>query len=417
MPVWLIPVAYMLTSILVGATLPRLEHALLPHVDLGISASSALAALSAVASGMMALTGIVFSVAFVLLQFSAVTYSPRFATRFARDPLLFHALGLFFATFSYALTATAWVDREGTGRVPIVSWSICVVLLFASLLVFALLVRRLSDLQIGNTLRYIGDRGREVIAESFARAHRGQRQPAAPAPATDVPDGPATQILRFDGSPRYVERFDLAALLALARAGGGRIVMDCAVGDMVTAGSVLLRVHGATAPIPEEALLSGIALGLERTFEQDPKYPLRLLVDIAIKALSPAINDPTTAVQALDQIDDLLRHLARQQLDIGRVRDEEGVLRVIFPTPSWEDYLALAFDEIRMFGITSIQVLRRLRAALTELEELLGEDERAAPVRRYLAHVDAAIEGSTLDELDRGSARKEDPQGLGLSRS
>jgi uncharacterized membrane protein len=90
---------------------------------------------------------------------------------------------------------------------------------------------------------------------------------------------------------------------------------------------------------------------------------------------------------------------------------------VVFPAPSWEDYLALAFDEIRMFGITSIQVLRRLRSALTELEDLLGEDERAGPVRRYLAHVDAAIEASTLDELDRGSARREDPQGLGLSRS
>lgn len=415
MPVWLIPVAYMLVSIVVAGTLPRLEHALLPHVDLGISAASALAALSAIASGMMALTGIVFSVAFVLLQFSAVTYSPRFATRFARDPLLFHALGIFFATFSYALTATAWVDRDGTGRVPIVSWALCVALLVASLLVFALLVRRLADLQIGNTLRYIGDQGRQVIAETFDHAHTGQ--PAAPVRAADAPDGPPTQVLRFEGSPRYVERLDLAALLALARAGGVRIVMDCAVGDMVTGGSVLLRVHGAAAPIPEAALLRGIVLGLERTFEQDPKYPLRLLVDIAIKALSPAINDPTTAVQALDQIDDLLRRLARQKLDIGRVRDADGVLRVVFPTPSWEDYLALAFDEIRMFGITSVQVLRRLRAALTELEELLGEDERAGPVRRYLAHVDAAIEGSTLDELDRNSARKEDPQGLGLSRS
>jgi uncharacterized membrane protein len=415
MPVWLIPVAYMVASILLAGVLPRLEHALLPHVELGISASSALAALSAVASGMMALTGIVFSVAFVLLQFSAVTYSPRFATRFANDPLLFHALGIFFATFSYALTATAWVDREGTGRVPIVSWAVCVVLLWASLLVFALLVRRLSDLQVGNTLRYIGDQGRAVIAETFARARGGQ--PAAPARGPDAPDGPATQVLRFEGPPHYVERLDLVVLLALAKEAGGRIVMDCAVGDMVTGGSVLLRVHGATAPIAEAALLRGIELGLERTFEQDPKYPLRLLVDIAIKALSPAINDPTTAVQALDQIDDLLRRLARQKLDIGRVRDDEGVLRVVFPTPSWEDYLALAFDEIRMFGITSIQVLRRLRSALTELEDLLGEDERAGPVRRYLAHVDAAIEASTLDELDRGSARREDPQGLGLSRS
>lgn len=415
MPVWMIPVAYMLASILLAGVLPRLEHALVPHVELGISASSALAALSAVASGMMALTGIVFSVAFVMVQFSAVTYSPRFATRFARDPLLFHALGIFFATFAYALTATAWVDREGAGRVPIVSWSICVLLLVASLLVFAMLVRRLSDLQIGNTLRYIGDEGRAVIAESFARS---KDTPPGPAPrAPDAAEGPPTQTLRFEGAPHYVDRLDLPALVALAQRAGGRIVLDCAVGDMVTGGSVLLRIHGGSTQIPEAALLRAIRLGIERTFEQDPKYPLRLLVDIAIKALSPAINDPTTAVQALDQIDDLLRRLARQKLDIGRMRDADGTLRVVFPTPSWEDYLALAFDEIRMFGITSIQVLRRLRAALTGLEELIGEDERAGPVRRYLAHVDAAIEGSSLDELDRGSARMEDPQGLGLSRS
>lgn len=415
MPVWLIPIAYMLASILLAGVLPRLEHALVPHVDLGISVSSALAALSAVASGMMALTGIVFSVAFVMVQFSAVTYSPRFAARFARDPLLFHALGIFFATFAYALTATAWIDREGTGRVPIVSWSTCVVLLVASLLVFAMLVRRLSDLQIGNTLRYIGDAGRAVIAESFARSKDTPPGPAQRAP--DAAEGPPTQTLRFEGAPHYVDRLDLPALVALARRAGGRIVLDCVVGDMVTGGSVLLRIHGGNMQIPEAELLRAIDLGLERTFEQDPKYPLRLLVDIAIKALSPAINDPTTAVQALDQIDDLLRRLARQKLDIGRVRDADGTLRVVFPTPTWDDYLALAFDEIRMFGITSIQVLRRLRAALTGLEELLGEDERAGPVRRYLAHVDAAIEGSSLDELDRGSARKEDPQGLGLSRS
>jgi uncharacterized membrane protein len=223
--------------------------------------------------------------------------------------------------------------------------------------------------------------------------------------------------MRFEGSPHYVQRLDLAALVRLARGASGRIVLDCAVGDMVTGGSLLARVHGGTATIPEAALMRAIRLGRERTFEQDPKYPLRLLVDIAIKALSPAINDPTTAVQALDQIDDLLRRLARQKFDIGCVRDETGTLRVVFPTPSWEDYLALAFDEIRMFGITSIQVLRRLRAALTGLQEMLGEDERAGPVRRYLAHVDAAIELSNMDELDRGSARREDPQGLGLSRT
>jgi uncharacterized membrane protein len=178
----------------------------------------------------------------------------------------------------------------------------------------------------------------------------------------------------------------------------------------------MLRVLGGNGRLPESALRKAIRLGPDRTFEQDPKYPIRLLVDVAIKALSPAINDPTTAVQALDQIDDLLRRLARCDLETGRITDAEGVLRIVIPTPRWEDYLALAFDEIRMFGGTSIQVMRRLRSALLGLAELLGEHERAASVQQYLQHIDAAIETSPLDERDRVAARQEDPQGLGLTR-
>ena len=105
----------------------------------------------------------------------------------------------------------------------------------------------------------------------------------------------------------------------------------------------------AGTALPEQALLRAVQVGRERTFEQDPKYPMRLLVDIAIKALSPAINDPTTAVQAIDQIEDLLRRLGGE-LDAGGVADAQGVLRLVFPTPTWEDYLALAFDEIRQYG-------------------------------------------------------------------
>ncbi len=123
-------------------------------------------------------------------------------------------------------------------------------------------------------------------------------------------------------------------------------------------------------------------LGADRTYEQDPKYPIRLLVDIAIKALSPAINDPTTAVQALDQIEDLLRRLARHRARRrARWRTSDGVLRLVYPMPGWDDYLSLAFDEIRVFGATSVQVLRRMRSALRGIEEALGEDPRVAAVR------------------------------------
>ena len=118
--------------------------------------------------------------------------------------------------------------------------------------------------------------------------------------------------------------------------------------------------------------MRAIHLERQRTFEQDPKYPIRLLVDIAIKALSPAINDPTTAVQTIDQIEDLLRRLGGRQLDAGRVRDDKNDLRLVFPVPNWEDYLILAFDEIRLYGATSVQVMRRLRSALVGLREALA---------------------------------------------
>ncbi|MGE5306222.1 MAG: DUF2254 family protein [Alphaproteobacteria bacterium] len=156
-------------------------------------------------------------------------------------------------------------------------------------------------------------------------------------------------------------------------------------------------------------------LRLERTYEQDPKYPIRLLVDIAIKALSPAINDPTTAVQAIDQIEDLLRRLGRRGLNAGDAHDAEGSLRVIFPMPTWEDYLTLAFDEIRQYGSTSVQVMRRLRSALISLADSVVSDERINAVQRYLDQLDSSIDRSILDAIDRERARQEDRQGLGLS--
>ena len=138
-------------------------------------------------------------------------------------------------------------------------------------------------------------------------------------------------------------------------------------------------------------------------------------MDIAIRALSPAVNDPTTAVQALDQITDLLRRLGSCQLRIGRIKDEQGILRLTFPTPTWEDYLSLAFDEIRIYGATSVQVVRRLRAALHDLAGAMAL-ERQPAVRQYIAHLDARVKASFPDTADQELALRQDRQGLGLSR-
>src|SRR5262249_31447915 len=119
----------------------------------------------------------------------------------------------------------------------------------------------------------------------------------------DILAAAPTQMIFHSGAPMVISEYDVQALVALAKQAEGVIVMPLAVGDTVVEGDALLRVHGGRQMLPSAVLRQVIQLRRQRTFDQDPKYALRLLVDIAIKALSPAINDPTTAVQALDEIE------------------------------------------------------------------------------------------------------------------
>jgi uncharacterized membrane protein len=362
---------------------------------------------------MMVLTGIVFSIAFVVVQFSAIAYSPRLVLLFARDPLLFHSLGMFVATFMYSLSTLLWVDRGGSGAVPLFSALLVAALLVVSVILFSRLVQRVADLQITTVLHTIGGKGRRVIREMFARL---EKQSAPGRAAVDHKLGAPTQTLHYGGEPRTITAFDVRTLVGQATEAGAVIVLACAVGDTLVEDTVILRVHGAKRPLDERRLMKAIRLGIDRTFEQDPKYALRLLVDIAIKALSPAVNDPTTAVQALDQIEDLLLRLGRCDLDSGHASDPNGVLRLVFPMPTWDDYLTLAFDEIRQYGSGSVQVMRRLRATLDALAQSLTSPDRVEHVRQYLKHLDLVIAHSPLDAEDQASAREIDRQGLGLTR-
>ncbi len=312
----------------------------------------------------------------------------------------------------------AWTDRGGNGRVPLFSVLAVTALLLLSMISFARLVQRLNSLEIGTVLDSIGRRGRAVIRAMFPRLD----SPAGALPEScqslmeEARRRQVTQTLRYSGEPRSIASFELDALVRQAETAQAVIVLECAVGDTLVEDTLLLRVHGGCRPLAEPQLRQAIRLARQRTFEQDPKYPLRLLVDIAIKALSPAINDPTTAVQAIDQIEDLLIRLGRRALDAGCLTDGGGALRVLFPTPTWEDYLTLAFDEIRHYGADSVQVMRRLRAALLGLEGSLTEADRQQAVRRYLQHLNLAVQHSVLDAQDQATAQQDDRQGLGLTR-
>jgi uncharacterized membrane protein len=402
----------------IGAfVLPRLEHAYLGGFSFGLSVASAHAVLSASASGMMALTAIVFAVAFVLVQFGAVAYSPRVVLWFVRDRTLFHTLGMFIATFIYSLWTLAWIDRDGSATVPMFSVLLVAALVILSMILFSKLVERLNDLQINNVLYSIGDGGRNVIKASYPALNRSREDTRATAqPPRKIDAGSLTQMLKYSGPPLTVTSIDIARLVGQAEKMHGVIILSCAVGDTIVEGQPVLEVRGGRSQSAESDLMAAIHLGRERTFEQDPKYPIRLLVDIAIRALSPAINDPTTAVQTIDQIEDLLLRLGRSDLDIGRITDKDGALRLVYPVPTWDDYLALAFDEIRQYGASSVQVMRRLRSALVGMSESIVDHDRVHSVQRYIEHLDFSIDRSPLDQDDRTLAREQDRQGIGLSR-
>jgi uncharacterized membrane protein len=395
----LIPMVYVSLALIAGFMFPRFELLYLPTFGSTVAVGSALATLGAIASGMMALTAIIFSVAYITVQFSAIAYSPRLALWYASDPRMFHAMGIFMATFVYTLWIMAWIDRgSSSGAVPLLSGTAVVGLLIASTYAFTLLIRGLSDVQITNTLRLIGKKGRAVIAEMYPQLDRSGSEHDDPIELIEnARKGPVTQTVRYFGEPLTIAKLDIPNLVGIAEQAGAVIEITRAVGDTLSDGSELMSVHGAKAPLPEQQLLASVLLKEQRTFEQDPKYALRLLVDIAVKALSPALNDPTTAAQAMDQIEDLMRRLGQRELDVGYARDRNRIVRVTFPNPIWEDYLHLSFDEIRHFGSNSVQVMRRLRSALSEVGEAITSETRIATMHAYVKQLDLGIARSPLD--------------------
>ena len=407
---WLIPLAYAAAAILFGSAVPRIAPATLPGHFSTISVNAAIGIYSAIASGMIALTGIVFSLTFLMVQFSATAYSPRLVLWIARDPVVSHATGVFAATFLFSLTSLAWVDRQGSGRVPLTGVVLVSLLLIVSMVMFISLIQRMGRLQVTQMLIFTGDRGRDVI-ESLYPPIDTPRSTAA----VESFDGPCTQTLLHQGHPSKVQAIDIDALVQIASSAGAVFDMAAAVGDAVLDSTPILRVFGCPSRVPEEGLRNAIRLGNERTFEQDPKYAIRLLVDIAIKALSAAINDPTTAVQALDEIEDLLIRLGRRRLEIGVFRDVQGRLRLLATFPTWEDFLVLAFDEIRFYGATSFQVMRRMMALISELLSIMPEERRPA-LRYWRERLQSTVAGAFRDKEDILDASHEDRQGLGSSR-
>jgi uncharacterized membrane protein len=225
-----------------------------------------------------------------------------------------------------------------------------------------------------------------------------------------VPD----RIVRHSGRSGIVLAVNLERLVAKARRTDTVIEFVPQVGDFVAVDEPLFYLYGNAGAIDERRLRSLVAFGSERTMEQDPMFAFRILVDIALKALSAAINDPTTAVLAIDQVHRLLRVVGKRSLHIEEIVDSSGQVRVILRTPNWADFVHISFREIRQYGASSIQIARRMRAAIENLIQTLPEHRHDA-LRIELALLDRAIVAKHPFPEDLALARIPDSQGLGGS--
>src|SRR5262245_48819130 len=224
--VWTVPLAYVSVAVVAGIVFPRLEHQYVPRLLSTMSPAAAQAICSSVASGMIALTGIVFSLTFVMVQFSATAYSPRLVLWVARDPIFSHALGVFTATFLYALLFLAWVDRNASGDVPLVGGWVVFGLLLASMGMFVVLIERVGLLQVSRMLIFIGNQGRSAIEALYSSAGSA---PAAVETAV-IRDLPAIQSVTRVGRPQVIQAVRIPLLVELAAASGAIIEVVAPVG-------------------------------------------------------------------------------------------------------------------------------------------------------------------------------------------
>ena len=345
----------------------------------------------------------------VAIQIAGGQLTPRIiATLLLRDNVVRYSVGLFVFTLVFAVMALNRVEATVHQLVALLTATLGVACIADFLFLIDYAARLLRPVSV---VASVGDEGIEVIRSVYPA--RTAEVVAEAGPLREELGAP-TRTVPHTAKAGIVLAVDLTTLVALARRHGGVVELVPQVGDFVATDEPLFALYGGAAEIGDGDLRATIAMGPERTLEQDPMFAFRILVDIALKALSPAINDPTTAVLAIDQVHRLLRFLGKHQLRGELVCDETGEPRVIFRTPNWEDFVNIACTEIRACGADNMQIARRMRALLEDVGRVLPEYRRPS-IETQLTLLDRAIESSYPNPEERALARVPDVQGLGGS--
>jgi uncharacterized membrane protein len=402
---WVVPFIALILYLLVV----RIIYAITAWLDWGPmfpwSESGTQAALETVVTLTLTFMVFTFGSLLVAVQIAGGQLTPRIiATTLLRDNAIRFTVGLFSFTLLFATGALARQETAGTLGVR----GIAGLLGFGSIVAFLYLIdysaRLLRPVSI---VWLIGEEGREVIESVYPDlAPLG----VSPSPRRTLP--PPARTVYHLGKSAIVLAVNLKALVAEAQKANAVIEVVPRVGDFMATDEPLFRLYGDAGSIDDRHLRGMVAFGPERTIEHDSTFAFRIIVDIAIKALSKAINDPTTAVLAIDQLQRLLRVVGNRALLGDEILDGSGQLRVIFRTPHWEDFVQLSFSEIRLYGAENFQVARRLRAMIETVMPTLPEYRRPALLTE-LDLLDRSLEKAYALPSDLALARVPDVQGLG----
>jgi uncharacterized membrane protein len=404
--IWILPFIAMMAAVMLARLLHWLEMKMgwVSSVDPDTMRS----VLGTLAGSMFTFIVFVCSSLLLVVQLASAQLTPRIIGVLFRDTVTKIALSLFVFTFAFAIAALVRIGST----VPLLTADIAGYGSAACIALFLYLIDHVGKLlRPSGALAAVASQAEQVIDDVYPRALTGSRAPSLAAFAPEGSDVANAVPSLKDG---VILAFDIQGLVALGTRHQCVIELVPRVGDFVAQGDPLFRTIGGAGP-PVRSLHQSIAMGAERTMEQDPAYAFRLIVDIASKGLSPAINDPTTAVLAVDRIHHLLRQLGHRCLENENVRDAAGRVRVIYRTPDWEDFVTLAVTEIRQFGGASIQIARRLRAMLEDLIATLPE-ERAALLRPELKLLTKSAERFFVEPEERAFAEVGDWQGIGSTR-
>jgi len=342
----------------------------------------------------------------VAIQVASAQMTPRIiATTLLRNEVVKYTVGLLIFTLMFALSEQNRMEKE-VHQLTMLLATLLGILSFAGFFYLIDYASRL--LRPISILAHVGGDGLAVIESVYPDPARALDIENEESRNAGVPDS----VIRHQETSAIVLAVNLQRLMTEAEISDGIIEFVPQVGDFVAVDEPLFNLYGGARSIDQDTLRGLVAFGSERTLDQDPTFAFRIGVDIALKALSPAINDPTTAVLAIDQLHRMLRAVGRRNLRTDEIRNASGQLRLIFRTPNWEDFVHLAFSEIRACGSNNLQIVRRLRAMIENLVQTLPAQRHAALLQEQ-GLLDREIKRNFIYPEDLALARIADAQGLG----